>query len=119
MTPSWSPQGEQIAFAVGTFFFRPGNPGQLALIKPDGSGFRRITTGDTDSGFPGWSPDGKRLVDRAEGKQGRGLAILLLRMERLRSSPLVRNTTTSPFGHRAATASPSPAIATAISIFTR
>jgi Tol biopolymer transport system component len=78
LAPSWSPRGDEIAFAVGTFFFRPGAPAQLALIKPDGSGFRMITDSEGDKGFPSWSPDGKRLVYRADSKHGRGLVILSL-----------------------------------------
>ena len=78
LAPSWSPRDDEIAFGVGTFFFRPGAPAQLALIKPDGSGFRTITDGEGDKGFPSWSPDGKRLVYRADGKHGRGLVILSL-----------------------------------------
>lgn len=85
LAASWSPSGDQIAFGLGTFFFRPGVPAQLALIKPDGSGFRLITSGETDNGFPNWSPDGKRLVYRADGKHGRGLMILSLEDGRITS----------------------------------
>jgi TolB protein len=83
LAPSWSPMGDQIAFGVGTFFLRPGSPARLALIKPDGSDFRLITSGEIDSGFPSWSPDGKHLVYRADGKNGRGLMILSLQNERI------------------------------------
>jgi Tol biopolymer transport system component len=72
----WSPHGDLIVFGLGTFFFRTGPAAQLALIKPDGSAFRTITGGETNNGFPSWSPDGKRIVYRADGKQGRGLMIL-------------------------------------------
>ncbi len=75
---SWSPHEDLIAFGVGVFFFRPASWGQLALIKPDGTGFRMITSGAAKSGFPSWSPDGTRLVYRADGKQGRGLMILTI-----------------------------------------
>lgn len=78
LAPAWSPLGDQIVFGLGTFFFRPGSPARLAVIKPDGSGFRLITSGETDDGFPSWSPDGKRIVYRSDGKHGRGLLILSL-----------------------------------------
>ena len=71
----WSPREDLLVFGLGTFFFRTG-PAQLALIKPDGSGFRMITGGETNNGFPSWSPDGKRIVYRSDGKQGHGLMIL-------------------------------------------
>ncbi len=72
----WSPREDLIVFGLGIFFFRTGPAAQLALIKPDGSGFRMIIGGETNNGFPSWSPDGKRIVYRADGKQGRGLMIL-------------------------------------------
>jgi len=72
----WSPREDLLVFGLGTFFFRTGPAAQLALIKPDGSDFRMITGGETNNGFPSWSPDGKRIVYRADGKQGRGLMIL-------------------------------------------
>jgi hypothetical protein len=59
--PAWSPDGSQIAFttwAGGTSMVPP----SIAVMAPDGSGFRRITTG----GSPAWSPDGTRLVFEAE-----------------------------------------------------
>jgi len=51
---------------------------QIAVIKPDGSGFREITSGPGNSGFPSPSPDGKRLVYRTFGPEGEGLRILNL-----------------------------------------
>jgi TolB protein len=72
----WSPREDLIVFGLGTFFFRTGPAAQLALIKPDGSGFRMITDGEANNGFPSWSPDGKRIVYRADGRRSRGLMIL-------------------------------------------
>jgi TolB protein len=44
LAPVWSPQGDQIAFALGEFFqMIPGREGlisRLALIRPDGTGLR-------------------------------------------------------------------------------
>jgi TolB protein len=76
--PTWSPDGTQIAFGIGGFFRRPVKAGQLALIRPDGSGFRLLTDGNASSGFPSWSPDGKQLVFRVMGGGQQGLRILTL-----------------------------------------
>jgi TolB protein len=71
----WSPAGDMIAFCVGKYFRTPGLPAsQIALIKPDGSGFRAVAEEGVNNGFPSWSPDGKRLVYR----RGKQLVILTL-----------------------------------------
>jgi Tol biopolymer transport system component len=46
----------------------------VALIKPDGWGYRVIADDGVNNGFPSWSPDGKRIVY----KRGRQLVILSL-----------------------------------------
>lgn len=59
----WSPKGDEIALSVGRYFRQPGPPpGQIALMKPDGSDFRLIVDDSLNNGFPSWSPDGTRLV---------------------------------------------------------
>jgi TolB protein len=71
----WSPMGDMIAFCVGKYFRAPGLPAsQIALIKPDGSGFHAVADDGVNNGFPSWSPDGKRLVY----KRGKHLVILTL-----------------------------------------
>src|SRR5208283_1502605 len=71
----WSPAGDAIAFCVGKYFRAPGLPAsQIALIKPDGSGFRAVADDGVNNGFPSWSPDGKKLVY----KRGKQLVILTL-----------------------------------------
>jgi TolB protein len=65
----WSPAGDLIAFCVGRYFRAAGLPSaQIALIKPDGSGYREIAQEGVNNGFPSWSPDGNRLVYK-RGKQ--------------------------------------------------
>ncbi len=69
----WAPAGDMIAFCVGRYFRAPGLPSsQIALIKPDGSGYREVAEEGVNNGFPSWSPDGKRLVY----KRGKQLVIL-------------------------------------------
>ncbi|HET7309323.1 MAG TPA: hypothetical protein VFJ54_04265 [Actinomycetota bacterium] len=60
--PRWSPDGRLIAFV------REGDPGAgtyeaIYTMRPDGSGVRRVSSGDRGSDFwPSWSPDGSRIV---------------------------------------------------------
>jgi Tol biopolymer transport system component len=69
----WSPAGDMIAFCVGKYFRAAGLPSaQIALMQPDGSGYREIAEEGLNNGFPSWSPDGKRLVY----KRGKQLVIL-------------------------------------------
>lgn len=71
----WSPRGDEIALSVGRYFRQPGPPpGQIALMKPDGSDFRIIVDDGMNNGFASWSPDGRRIVF----KRGHQLAIMSL-----------------------------------------
>jgi TolB protein len=64
-----SPTGDDIALSVGRYFRAPGLPAApIALIKPDGSGYREVVSDGVNNGFPSWAPDGKRLVYK-HGKQ--------------------------------------------------
>ncbi len=71
--PMWSPDGKSIVFGIGGFFDRPVAPGQLGIIRPDGSGLRMLTEGKFSSGFASWAPDGKRIVYRVMGDGHQGL----------------------------------------------
>jgi Tol biopolymer transport system component len=56
LTPSWSPDGKQIAFV-------PGAPrGGVWVMQANGAKPRRITAGKGNSLFPSFAPDGKRIV---------------------------------------------------------
>ena len=71
----WSPTGDMIAFCVGRYFRAAGFPAsQVAVVKPDGWGFRVIADDGANNGFPSWSPEGNRIVY----KRGRQLVILTL-----------------------------------------
>lgn len=53
--PAWSPDGAAIAFERRR---TEGGRPAIMLVRPDGSGVRRLTSGAS----PSWSPDGRRLV---------------------------------------------------------
>ncbi len=90
--PQWSPAGDKIYFGVGTYqtFFngfvnrlmtaddRIEGGAQIAEINPDGTGFREITSGASNNGFPSIAPDGKRMVYRTFGRDGEGLRTMEL-----------------------------------------
>jgi TolB protein len=88
----WSPRGDKVVFALGSFaaffdgfhsqFLKPGDRveggAQVAIINADGSGFQELTSGTDNNAFPSYSPDGNRLVFRTFGKDGQGLRIMNL-----------------------------------------
>jgi TolB protein len=90
LAPQWSPAGDTILFGVGTYqaFFngfvsrimshddRVEGGAQIAVVNPDGTGFREITSGANNNGFPSMAPDGKRFVYRSFGPDGEGLRIM-------------------------------------------
>jgi Tol biopolymer transport system component len=90
LAPQWAPNGEKIIFSVGVFnaFYngfnslflkqsdRAEDGAQIAVINPDGTGFRELTTGPNNSAFPSMAPDGTRFVYRTFGPDGDGLKIM-------------------------------------------
>jgi TolB protein len=90
LAPQWAPTGDAIIFGIGVFdaffngfhgvFLKPGDRveggAQIAMIKPDGTGYRELTSGPNNSGFPSMSPDGKRFVYRSFGADGDGLRVM-------------------------------------------
>jgi Tol biopolymer transport system component len=88
--PQWSPRGDTIIFGIGIFnaffngfhglFLKPEDRAeggaQIAMIDADGSGFRELTTGPNNNGFPSMAPDGRQFVYRSFGPDGDGLRIM-------------------------------------------
>jgi Tol biopolymer transport system component len=53
--PDWSPDGSQIAYAAG-------DPGDILVMKADGSNQHTVIGGPADDFGPAWSPDGRQLA---------------------------------------------------------
>jgi Tol biopolymer transport system component len=72
--PAWSPDGKQLAFAVGnTPTGKPANSLAVFVVNADGSGLRQLTPWSLNAGDrPDWAPDGKLILFRAPAKNDRG-----------------------------------------------
>jgi TolB protein len=64
----WSPDGSRILFSDYCVFgggcpaSTPASGANLFTIRPNGTGLRKLTDGNSNSYNPGWSPDGKKIV---------------------------------------------------------
>jgi TolB protein len=88
--PQWSPDGERLIFGIGTFnaffngfrglFLKPEDRAeggaQVAIVNVDGTGYRELTSGPNNNGFPSMAPDGRRIVYRTFGPEGEGLRVM-------------------------------------------
>ena len=70
--PTWSPDGQWIAFGFGGFFgARDARPAKVMMVRVDGSQQARdLTSGPLNSGFPSFAPDGTRIAYRVWGDYG-------------------------------------------------
>jgi Tol biopolymer transport system component len=78
LAPQWSPNDEWIAFGGGFYFLPRGRPARIMMMRPDGSELHELTKTAGNSGFPSWSPDGKRMVFRFWGEPEYGLRLINL-----------------------------------------
>jgi TolB protein len=99
LTPQWATSTDTIFFGLGQFRLfldkfhhtvhsvqdRVDGGAHIAMIKPDGSGFQQLTSGDGNDGNPSPAPDGKRIVYRTFGPSGYGLCILNLETKAMTS----------------------------------
>jgi Tol biopolymer transport system component len=77
--PSWSPDGQWIAFGLGEWFQeRHTGKARIMRVRRDGTGAEALTDGTVHSGFPSYSADGKQIVYRVWGENNVGLRILNL-----------------------------------------
>lgn len=56
-SPQWSRDGLWLTFCGGK-----GSNCQIYIVRPDGTGFRRVTDGSGDMVEPGFSPDGSQIT---------------------------------------------------------
>lgn len=101
LAPQWSSDGKRIVFGIGTFnaffngfhgtFLKPGDRtdggAQVAVINADGSGYRELTSGASNSAFPSLSPDGRRVVYRTFDPDGSG-GLRIMDLETKKITPI-------------------------------
>jgi dipeptidyl aminopeptidase/acylaminoacyl peptidase len=68
-------------------------PGQIYLVRPDGSGLRRLTHRRQGAGAPAWSPDGRRIAFEGTPPRG-GVHVYVKRLGRGGERDVTRGTGT-------------------------
>ncbi len=83
--PVWSPDGTRIAYCHSGLRNPEGKLYTVWVMNADGSGQRKLTTGDARGYDPAWSPDGTRIA--FHNSSSRGEEERHLRRERERRRP--------------------------------
>ncbi|GJC95184.1 WD40 domain protein beta propeller [Colletotrichum higginsianum IMI 349063] len=82
--PSWSSDGQWIAFGLGSWFqSRATGKARVYRAASNGSAYEALTDGTVHSGFPSYSPDGRSIVFREWGVRY-GLRVLDLETRAVR-----------------------------------
>jgi TolB protein len=78
--PSWSPDGEVIAFAADCSFKYRLSCSSVWRVNAAGSGLRKLSNGDAQDYCPAWSPKGDRIAFTAEfaGTKNRSSGIYVM-----------------------------------------
>jgi dipeptidyl aminopeptidase/acylaminoacyl peptidase len=75
--PSWSPDGERVAFTVTSHDRKAGkSTTDIWISAADGTALRRMTTFEGSDSDPRWSPDGRTLAFVSTRKDGAQLWLL-------------------------------------------
>ena len=75
--PTWSPDGEWIAFGIGAWFdARSKGKSRIMRARSDGSAHEALTDGTEQVGFPSYSADGRYVVYRIWEQDNWGLRIV-------------------------------------------
>jgi TolB protein len=65
--PTWSPDGRLIAYS----YRNPGTPvREIYVMRPNGTGARRLTNLGNVSAAPAWAPDGRRIAFESNARDG-------------------------------------------------